>query len=130
MIAAVDPGRDKCGLAVVENSGEIIAQEVLGRQELARRVVTITKKYNLELVVLGNGTCSEEIKKVITENDLLVEVVNERNSTLEARKLYWEHNPPQGWRKLIPTALQTPQIAVDGYAAVILAQRYLNNYLT
>ncbi|MCH3914335.1 MAG: hypothetical protein LKE29_03425 [Acidaminococcaceae bacterium] len=47
------------------------------------------------------------------------------HSTEEARKLYWQVNPPKGLRKLLPTSMQVPPENLDGLAAVVLVKRYL-----
>lgn len=125
MIAAVDPGRDKCGLAVLENDNHVLLKEVILRQDLAKRLKVVADNYNLELIALGNATASQKIKEVIIKLGLTVKMIDETNSTLAARNLYWADHPPQGWRKLIPTSLQTPQRAIDDYAAIILAHRAL-----
>jgi hypothetical protein len=51
--------------------------------------------------------------------------VNERDSTLEARDLYWKEVPPRGWRRLVPLSLQVPPEPIDDFAAVVLARRHL-----
>jgi len=51
--------------------------------------------------------------------------VEEAHSTEEARNLYWQENPPQGWRKLMPLGMLVPDVPLDAYAAVILVRRFL-----
>jgi hypothetical protein len=57
--------------------------------------------------------------------DLELIVCDEAYSTEEARKLYWELNPPKGWRSLIPLGMLAPPVPLDAYAAVVLVRRYL-----
>ena len=125
MIAAIDPGSDKCGLAVLDSDNQVLKQEILARSKLEEKIIAVNQKYDLQVVILGDGTVSTEIRKEIEDVGLMVKMVDESNSTLEAQKLYWRYNPPQGWRKLIPISLQSPPRAVDDYAAVILAKRYV-----
>ncbi len=40
---------------------------------------------------------------------MAIALVNERNSTAEAKERYWLMYPPQGLTKLIPAGLRTPQ---------------------
>ncbi|MGM0370588.1 MAG: resolvase [Bacillota bacterium] len=124
MILAIDPGRDKSGLAVVTDDNQIIEQMVIGTRELKDIIFTFGKEYNITEVVLGDGTASGGVKELVSDYHWDVKMVDETNSTLEARELYWADNPPRGWRKLIPTALQTPRRAIDDYAAIVLARRY------
>lgn len=129
MILALDPGRDKCGLAVVKDNGQVVLQEVISKDTVLKRIFTVQDKYDIKKLVLGDGTASAEIKESLKELKLKVILIDESNSTLEARKLYWRVNPPQGWRRLIPTSLQTPKRAIDDYAAVVLAKKHLNSQL-
>ena len=124
MILAIDPGRDKSGLAVVTTANQIIEQMVIGTEKLKDILVTYAKKYHITEVVLGDGTASREVKELVSDYHWELEMIDETNSTLEARELYWADNPPRGWRKLIPIALQTPRRAIDDYAAIVLARRY------
>ena len=125
MIAAIDPGRDKCGLVVLDDKQEILEQEILARDKVIEKILKIYDKYNLQLIVLGDGTASEKIKGELEEVGIVIHIIDERNSTLEAKELYWQQNPPCGWRKLIPTSLQMPPQAIDDYAALVLAKRYV-----
>ena len=61
--------------------------------------------------------------------DLELIACDEAYSTEEARTLYWELNPPQGWRRLMPLGMLTPPVPLDAYAAVVLARRYLKKKL-
>ena len=58
-------------------------------------------------------------------NVIKILMIEEGYSTEEARKLYWQENPPQGWRRLLPLGLQVPPVNLDGYAAAVLVRRYL-----
>ena len=48
-------------------------------------------------VILGNGTNCDSIKKMLMEvtNVIKILMIEEGYSTEEARKLYWQENPPQ-----------------------------------
>ncbi|AGB42283.1 hypothetical protein Halha_2409 [Halobacteroides halobius DSM 5150] len=125
MIIAIDPGRDKCGLAVVKKDLTVEYKEVVATTDLKSKVEKTQEKYQVEDLVLGDGTKSQEIKIEIEEFFKRVIIVDEAHSTLEARAIYWQDNPPTGWRRLLPTSLQTPPQPIDDYVAVILATRYL-----
>ena len=133
MLAAIDPGRDKCGLVVMNEAGEIKYQQVIASLILKSEILKIIKSFNLKVIILGNGTTSKTAKELITEvllqNNLGIplKIVDERHTTEEARKLYWKKKPPCGWRKLLPTSMQVPPEPVDDLVAEILARRFLNN---
>ncbi|WP_018248144.1 RuvC family protein [Orenia marismortui] len=127
MLIGIDPGKDKCGIAVVDSDLNIIFKEVIATNQLLSKLKVLKDKYQAKEVVLGDGTKSQEVESDLHQLFKEVNVVNEAYSTLEARKYYWKDNPPKGWRRLIPTSMQTPLEPVDDYVAVILIFRYLEN---
>lgn len=129
-IIAVDPGREKCGIAVVESSEDAVLQRVVETSELVSCVRQLAEQYATLTVILGDGTAHKqaetELRGVQVGDKLLnVELINEKHSTEEARHLYWKYNPPKGLKRLIPVSMQVPPEPVDGYVAIILARRYL-----
>lgn len=60
--------------------------------------------------------------------ELSVELVDESSSTLEARSLYFEWNPPKGIWRLIPITMQSPSENYDDYTAIVLAKRYWKKF--
>mgnify|MGYP002625031826 CR=1 FL=1 len=127
IVAAVDPGREKCGLAVVAEDGRVLAQDVVAAERLAGELCTRAETFSPTLVVLGNGTTSAEAEAKIRAAlpNLPVTVVDEYRTTDDARRAYWQAHPPTGWRRLLPTGMQVPPVPVDDFVAVILARRYL-----
>lgn len=123
----IDPGRSKTGLALVDAVGKIIALHIADSQNIDKEIVSFLDKNCPAQIVLGNGTNSkiigEAAKKVLPETQLTV--VEEAHSTEEARKLYWQENPPKGLKKLVPLGMLVPPIPLDAYAAVILVRRFL-----
>ena len=121
MILAIDPGRDKCGVVVMSESGEIKFQKVIETINFSTTILELEKKFDLQIVILGNGTTSKELKLTIEKIiSTPIKVVDEKHTTEEARKLYWIKNPPQGWRKFLPVSMQVPPEPVDGIVAEIL----------
>lgn len=129
MIIAVDPGREKCGIAVVHQKQTTLMQDVIATDQLTIIVKELLTKYKVKMVVVGDGTSSQEAKdrleKIIIEGEAVkVTFIDERHSTDQARKRYWKENPPKGLKRLIPVTMQVPPKPVDDYVAVILAERY------
>lgn len=129
-IIAVDPGREKCGIAVVNSTEDAVLQRVVETTELVNCVRQLAEQYATLTVILGDGTAHKqaenELRGVQVGDKLLnVELINEKHSTEEARYLYWKNNPPKGLKRLIPVSMQVPPEPVDGYVAIILARRYL-----
>lgn len=117
----VDPGRSKTGLALVAADGKILSLHIAMTDNLA---VELRK---LQGIIMGNGTNNKAIGAVLRElyPDLVPELVGEAYSTEEARSLYWQENPPKGWRKLVPLGLLVPPEPLDAYAAVVQVRRWL-----
>lgn len=124
-VIAIDPGREKCGVVVVSSSGQVAFRAVVATADVVATVAQLVKQQGVERVVMGGGTASSSLTSELRER-LGVEIirVNERFSTLEARRRYFAENPPRGWRRLIPLSLQVPPVAYDDYAALLLAERY------
>ena len=134
----IDPGRDKTGVALVEETGRILAVQVMRTRNFSDSLLqflydalqvrnTWGLRKILKAVVLGNGTGSEEHKQWIEKAlpGYPVFVVDEKYSTEEAKALYWKLYPPRGLRRLIPLGLQTPPEPLDGYAAVVQVHRFM-----
>ena len=64
------------------------------------------------------------VQQVLPE--LPMSIIEEAHSTEDARKLYWEENPPQGWKKIVPLGLLVPVEPLDAYAAAVLVRRFLH----
>ena len=122
----IDPGRSKTGLALVDAVGKTIALHIADSQNIDKEIVSFLDKNCPAQIVLGNGTNSkligEATKKVLPGTQLTV--VEEAHSTEEARKLYWQENPPKGLKKFVPLGMLVPPIPLDAYAAVILVRRF------
>ena len=128
-IVAVDPGRDKCGVAVMDQDGNIFWHGIASTAEIAKIVAENLTAHNCRTLVLGNQTASRAIRQQLLpllEQNLADELllVDEHGSTAAARTRYWQMNPPHGWRRLIPVGLRIPPCAVDDIAAIILGERY------
>ena len=130
MIMGIDPGRDKCGVAVLTAAGEIRYQRVVETAELGDVIKRLSAEHEIELVILGNGTTHKAAASLVEASGLQIKVVDEKHTTEEARREYWKKNPPRGWRKLLPTTMQVPPEPVDAIVADILVRRHLINRAT
>ena len=124
-ILGIDPGRDKCGVAVLNSSAEILFEQVIETAEFETILKKLAAQYNLQLAILGNGTTHKNAEKILRGLNLEVKIVDEKHTTEESRRLYWKKNPPTGWRKILPTSMQVPPVPVDGIVAEILVTRHL-----
>ncbi|MBN2057477.1 MAG: Holliday junction resolvase RuvX [Candidatus Saganbacteria bacterium] len=127
MILAIDPGTSKCGLAVLTKAGQVVARAVLARAELAGRLPGLLRQYDVSTLVIGLSAQGRRLAEELAALPGLPEIsfITEKNSTLEARRLYWQENRPSGLWRLVPESLRPILVAIDDHAAVILGQRYL-----
>ena len=126
MFMGIDPGRDKCGVAVLTAAGEIKFQRVVPTEELDGVIKNLAAQFEIKSVILGDGTTHKSAAEKISSAGLSFRLVDEKHTTEEARRLYWEKNPPRGWRKFLPTSMQVPPEPVDALVAEILVRRFLS----
>jgi len=125
-IAALDPGRDKCGFAVLDDKEKVLIQRVIDTNKLIQEVIAAKADYGFSRLVMGNGTTSKIAQKRLQEiEDLMIYVRDEYRTTELAKGEYWKANPPKGWRRFIPVTMQVPPVPVDDFVAIILARRFL-----
>jgi RNase H-fold protein (predicted Holliday junction resolvase) len=125
-ILGLDPGTRKCGYAVVTGLGTkpltlgIAPVEALG--ERLRELIAATP---VAVAAIGRGTNAAAIAEIVRALGLKVELVDERETTLQARARFFADHPPRGWRRLIPRGMLLPGRPIDDYAALLIAERYL-----
>ncbi len=124
VVLAVDPGREKCGLAVVE-PGRVLHREVCGRVRLRERVRELAGRFPVEVLLVGDATGSQEVIRELVDLGQPVRVVPESGTTLEARHRYFREKPARGLVRLLPPGLRVPPEPYDDYVAVLLAERFL-----
>jgi len=129
-LAALDPGRSKCGLVRSDASRQCIEEALILSPAACLATLARWQQHGgLRAVVLGNGTSSSHWQTQLAELGLRVELVDERGTTLAARQRYWELWPPLGWWRLIPPGLRLPPRELDDLAAQRLPERWLQRRL-
>jgi len=124
-VLALDPGRQKCGLAVLDAEAGLLARAVVSRSELLATLRDWCGRYQPDLLLLGRGTGSRELSQPLSELPVPLRRVPEPETTRWARRRYFMDHPPRGWRRLIPVSLQIPAVPVDDYAAWVIAEQFL-----
>jgi len=128
MILGFDPGRDKCGLAVMGKQRQLLYHQVVSSQEAIATIQQLCQQLAIETIVMGDQTTAKSWKQKIGQNispSLPIVLVDERYSSLEARDRYWQMYPPKGLERLIPQGLRQPPRPVDDIVAILLIERYL-----
>jgi RNase H-fold protein (predicted Holliday junction resolvase) len=131
VVLAIDPGSSKCGLALVhrdlEGKLKLMWRKIVPVGQLIDSIGEAADVQQISLIVIGSGTGSKPIIKTIRDEmpSMGILVIDETDTTLQARERYWEYNPRRGWRRFFPATMQSPPEPVDDFAALVLAERVL-----
>ncbi len=125
VLVGFDPGRDKCGLAVMGLDRKLHYHQVIPAKEAIATIQALRQKFSISLVVMGDQTTAKRWKEQLRElTPLSVVMVDERYSSLEARDRYWQMYPPKGFSRLLPHGLRQPPRPIDDIVAILLIERY------
>jgi RNase H-fold protein (predicted Holliday junction resolvase) len=130
-VLAIDPGQAKCGVVVARRTSEakveLLWRSVVRTEDLMDCVQRAASEQPFSMAIVGSGTRSKEVVKSLREwqPSIGILVVDESDTTIQARERYWHHNPRRGWRRLLPSTMQVPPEPVDDFVALILAERVL-----
>lgn len=128
VILGFDPGRQKCGLAVMGLDRSLCYHQVIPVQDAIATIQQLRQQFPISLLVMGDQTSSKEWKQKLTDelpDPLRIILVDERYSTLEARDRYWQMFPPRGLSRWIPQGIRTISRPIDDIVAILLIERYL-----
>ena len=123
MILGFDPGRDKCGLAVMGSDLQLHDHQVVVANSAIASILSLLQKFPITTLVMGDRTTSKQCQKQLEEvlpASIPIFTVDEHNSALEARDLYWQMYPPKGLTKLLPQGLREPPRPIDDLVAILL----------
>ncbi len=146
MILGLDPGRDKVGWAFVGLDKALLLSGIFpasdralfwralrasSRDEEALSAWVLERPFRgsgfpfPSAFVVGKGTCGDELVADLRRQAFGCRVlcVDERNTTLEARELYWRLHAPSWWQRFLPRALWIPPRPLDDLAAWAIAMR-------
>lgn len=133
VILGFDPGRQKCGVAVMGVDRRIYYHQVISSEETISTIASLRSQFPISLLVMGDQTSSKTWRQKL-ETDLSdpmrIITVDERNSSLEARDRYWQMYPPKGLTRLIPEGMRTPPRPIDDIVAILLIERYLGRLVS
>lgn len=132
LLISIDPGRAKCGVAVVSGPAEANCRHkvVVDTLRLTVEVGNILRTHpGVDRIIIGDGTGSGPLRRALANAfaDIPIETVDEHRSSERARRRYLQENIPYGWRRLIPPSLRSPDRPYDDYVALILAEDYFRN---
>jgi RNase H-fold protein (predicted Holliday junction resolvase) len=128
MFLGFDPGRDKCGLAVLGVDRQLHYHQVVPSEDAIATIESLQTQFPIATLVMGDQTTSKKWKQKLSTSlsqEVKIVLVDERYSSLEARDRYWQMYPPKGLERLIPQGLRQPPRPVDDIVAILLIERYL-----
>jgi len=129
-VAALDPGRSKCGLVRSDAGRRTLQDALILPPEVCGDTLLHWHRYQaLSAVVLGDGTGSGSWQRQLQDAGIPVLLRSEWGTTLDARRRFWQQWPPQGWHRLIPEGLRLPPRDLDDVAAQILLEGWLQRPL-
>ena len=130
-LISIDPGKCKCGLVLVDLHKKKVDQAiVLNTDLLPNYVKNLNGSENISKVIIGNGTTSRQnIEKLdFIKNDLII--VEEKNTTLRAKKRYFEIFPTRGLKSFLPKEIFIMNKNLDALSALIILEDYCNHKFT
>ena len=130
-LISIDPGKCKCGLVLVDLQKNKVDQAiVLNTEFLPNYVKNLNGSENISKVIIGNGTTSRQnIEKLdFIRNDLII--VEEKNTTLRAKKRYFEIFPTRGLKSFLPKEIFIMNKNLDALSALIILEDYCNDKFT
>ena len=128
--AGLDPGLHKCGLVLSDATGtQILAAGVLGPEACWEQLRQWRQQERVRAVVLGDGTGSGPWRQRLAALAVPLILVPEAGTTLEARRRFWQLEPPRGWRRLLPEGMRLPPRDYDDVVAQLLLERHLGQAL-
>jgi len=131
VVLAIDPGSSKCGMALVKRTAEghveVLWRAIPPRAQLIEHVSMAAEVAPYSMVIIGKGTTSRNLVTELRDSfpSAAILLVDETDTTNQARERYWEHHARRGWRKFLPSTMQVPPEPVDDFVAMILAERVL-----
>jgi RNase H-fold protein (predicted Holliday junction resolvase) len=128
VLIGFDPGRDKCGIAVLGMTGQVLDHQVVAAEAAIAHLAGLQQQFQVQRIVVGDRTTSKTWQAKICAGLTPappISPVDEHKTTLEARDRYWEMFPAQGLTRLLPQGLRQPPRPIDDIVAILLVERYL-----
>lgn len=130
-VLAIDPGTSKCGMALVRRDTDdrlqLLWRQIVPTEGVIPKLHEAYAVAEYHLIIVGGGTHSRDVVHEIRQRlpSMGILVVDERDTTMQARERYWIQHRRRGWRRFLPSTLQVPPEPVDDFVALILAERVL-----
>jgi RNase H-fold protein (predicted Holliday junction resolvase) len=129
MILGIDPGKEKCGVAIVGLDRTVHLRQVIASRDFTQHVDRLLAEFSVSTVVIGDQTTSRFWQTLMRSRypTLRVIAIDERHSSEQARSRYWQLNPPRGLTRMLPEGFRLPPEPWDDIVALILIERYMDS---
>ena len=124
-LLSIDPGKNKCGLALAEISEKKVYKAIVIESKLLKDYVrNLNTVEDISKIIIGNGTTSREIKKELDFFKKEIITFEEKNSTFRAKARYFELFPISGLKSLLPREIFILNKNLDAISALIILEDY------
>ena len=124
-LIAIDPGKCKCGLVLVDLIQKKVDQAiVLNSESLSKYVKSLNSYEKISKVIVGNGTTSKQNIQQLEFIKKNLIVAEEKNSTYRAKKRYFELFPRRGLKIFLPKEIFIMNKNLDAVSALIILEDY------
>ena len=124
-VITIDPGKSKCGLVLAEISEKKVYKAIILKSELLENYVrNLINAEDISQIIIGNGTCSREIKEKLYFFKKEIITFEEKNTTFRAKARYFELFPISGLKFLMPREIFILNKNLDAISALIILEDY------
>ena len=130
-VLTIDPGKSKCGLVLAEISAKKVYKAIILKSELLENYVSyLITAEDISQIIIGNGTCSREIREKLYFFKKEIVTFDEKNTTYRAKARYFELFPIRGLKFLIPREVFILNKNLDAISALIILEDYCKKKFT
>ena len=124
-LISIDPGKNKCGLVLVETSEKKVHKALVIKSDLlddyVKNLITVE---DISKIIIGNGTTNKEIREKLNFFKKEIIIFEEKNTTYRAKARYFELFPISGLKFLIPREVFIINKNLDAISALIILEDY------
>ena len=126
VVIAVDPGTRKCGIATLSRDGKTMYRDIVPRGEIVDMIEGLMVENPGTALVVGDSTQGKEVRAALLDRaGIESELIDEANTTDEAREVFWRENRAGCFWGIFPPSFRPLPRHIDDYAAEIIGRRFL-----
>lgn len=126
-VIGIDPGKKICGICAEDSEKGTLKKETVSAEKLSECLQKYIREFPDAVIVCGDSATGKSLNNIFAENNISVQYSDEKNSTIEARELYWQEHSKPWWAFFLPKSMLCPKDRTDDYASVVIAKKYIKN---